>query len=118
VTARVRKPYVPPHACGKCPARWSGINIAHCSACHKTFGGVGPFDAHRAARYELGPARTVRVSKTKTAVRRAKRETRPYGQCYNPMDSGLVLNNHGVWESATADDRWDESAEGGDDGAA
>src|SRR5882672_4649620 len=35
-----------PHAC-RCGARWSGALTSHCSACHRTFGGVGSFDRHR-----------------------------------------------------------------------
>lgn len=38
-----------PHSCGKCDARWSGLNTAHCAAdgCHRTFSGVSAFDLHR-----------------------------------------------------------------------
>jgi len=32
----------------RCGARWTGLNRAHCSACHITFGGVASFDRHRA----------------------------------------------------------------------
>jgi hypothetical protein len=35
-----------PHTC-RCGTRWSGTRIAHCGACHETFSGVAPFDAHR-----------------------------------------------------------------------
>lgn len=35
-----------PHTC-RCGARWSGSRTAHCGACHETFSGVAPFDAHR-----------------------------------------------------------------------
>jgi hypothetical protein len=38
---------VKPHGCGGCDSRWSGSLTAHCAACHRSFGGVGPFDAHR-----------------------------------------------------------------------
>jgi hypothetical protein len=31
----------------RCGARWTGRRTAHCGACHRTFGGVGGFDAHR-----------------------------------------------------------------------
>lgn len=32
----------------RCGAHWTGLNRAHCSACHITFGGVASFDRHRA----------------------------------------------------------------------
>jgi hypothetical protein len=36
-----------PFGC-RCGARWAGSNTAHCAGeCHRTFSGVGPFDAHR-----------------------------------------------------------------------
>lgn len=38
-----------PFACGRCEARWSGNLMAHCglTGCHRTFGSVTGFDAHR-----------------------------------------------------------------------
>src|SRR5262245_55341581 len=45
-----------PHACGGCDARWGGFNTAHCGTCHKTFGGVSGFDAHRSDGTCLDPA--------------------------------------------------------------
>lgn len=33
--------------CGGCPARWTGLTTAHCAGCHRTFGGIAGFDAHR-----------------------------------------------------------------------
>jgi len=38
-----------PHSCGRCDARWSGYDTAHCASCHVTFTGVSGFDAHRKA---------------------------------------------------------------------
>ncbi len=37
-----------PNRC-RCGTRWSGSNTCHCAAtaCHRTFTGVGAFDAHR-----------------------------------------------------------------------
>jgi len=35
-----------PHSC-HCGSRWAGSSTAHCGACHRTFTGVAPFDAHR-----------------------------------------------------------------------
>lgn len=29
-----------------CGARWSGLDVAHCAACHLTFTSVRPFDEH------------------------------------------------------------------------
>lgn len=39
------------HGCAGCRSRWAGSRTAHCAApyCHRTFSGVGPFDAHRLA---------------------------------------------------------------------
>lgn len=39
--------YRPPHGCGGCDARWTGVYMCHCTQCHITLGGVGPFDAHQ-----------------------------------------------------------------------
>lgn len=33
--------------CGGCDHRWSGLNIAHCAACHCTFTTISAFDVHR-----------------------------------------------------------------------
>jgi hypothetical protein len=33
--------------CARCPARWTGTRIAHCSGCHRSFGGLALFDMHR-----------------------------------------------------------------------
>lgn len=44
-----------PWAC-RCGTRWSGTRTAHCSACHRTFTGVGPFDRHRRGGHCLDPA--------------------------------------------------------------
>jgi hypothetical protein len=40
---------VRPNTCGGCDAEWHGTRVAHCAArnCHRTFAGVGLFDAHR-----------------------------------------------------------------------
>ena len=64
------------HGCNGCDASWSGFNIAHCAACHKTFGGVSGFDKHRAG---------------------SKDKTRRAGECSDPAEIGLVLNAHGTW---------------------
>lgn len=42
------------HACGGCPARWGGLNTAHCPACHATFTTVANFDSHRAGSHDRG----------------------------------------------------------------
>jgi len=44
----------PRFTCGGCDNRWSGFNRCHCSACHRTFGGVGLFDAHHRERRGKG----------------------------------------------------------------
>lgn len=56
--------------CGKCPARWTGTNMAHCSVCHSTFSTVANFDSHRD-----GSIGRVRCSTT-----------------------GLVQNSYGTWK--------------------
>ena len=38
--------YRPPHGCGKCKARWSGLRMCHCRGCHRTFTGLSTYDAH------------------------------------------------------------------------
>lgn len=42
------------HTCGGCDARWTSLRVAHCSACHRTFGGVSGFDLHRTQDGESG----------------------------------------------------------------
>lgn len=43
---RVRRP-AEIVCCGGCAARWSGTLIAHCGACHLSFGSTRWFDRHR-----------------------------------------------------------------------
>lgn len=38
----------------RCGANWTGLTVAHCSACHRTFAGPSLFDKHRTARGEHG----------------------------------------------------------------
>jgi len=59
------------HSCGRCGARWSGLDRAHCTACpaHRTFDDVELYDAHREA-----------------------------GQCLPPSRLGLVRNKGGIWQ--------------------
>lgn len=40
--------------CGGCPARWTGLAVAHCAGCHETFSALGLFDRHRTAVGERG----------------------------------------------------------------
>lgn len=42
---------VRPNTCSACEVTWTGLSVAHCAAksCHRTFAGVGLFDAHRTA---------------------------------------------------------------------
>lgn len=44
------------YTCSGCPNTWGGLNSAHCSACHRTFSGVGTFDKHRVRGRCLDPA--------------------------------------------------------------
>jgi hypothetical protein len=74
-TDTAKTPTRPPHGC-RCGARWFGAAIAHCAACHQTFGGVSSFDKHRAG---------------------TKDKTQLQGECARPSDIGLVQNERGVW---------------------
>lgn len=65
-----------PHGCHGCTTRWSGFGIAHCGACHETFGGVGGFDKHRAG---------------------SKDRRFQQGECTDPSLLGLERNVHGTW---------------------
>jgi hypothetical protein len=47
---------------------------AHCSVCHRTFSGVGPFDQHRRD-----------------------------GRCIDPATLGMAPNGHGVWRNLIPD---------------
>jgi hypothetical protein len=40
--------------CGGCTATWTAPGAAHCSGCHRSFSGVGLFDAHRSQYGERG----------------------------------------------------------------
>lgn len=40
--------------CGGCPARWRSRRLAHCGACHRSFGSVQLFDRHRLGYGEHG----------------------------------------------------------------
>jgi hypothetical protein len=71
-----KTPAKPTHGCNRCEARWYGFNMAHCSVCHRTFGGVGGFDKHRAGN---------------------KGGTQVQGECADPADIGLALNDRGTW---------------------
>lgn len=77
---------IAPHKCGKCPARWYGMTMAHCRACHGTFTGITAFTVHR-----VGPldGRVCDFSKLT--------EVRPgvFGQ---PSDSGWFERDQGVRE--------------------
>lgn len=36
-----------PHSCSVCGRRWNGFQECHCAACHRSFGAISSFDAHR-----------------------------------------------------------------------
>lgn len=72
--AAPRQSHIAPYRCGGCPNTWTGLAMAHCSACHRTFSGVSGFDQHRLR-----------------------------GVCVNPAERGLVLDQQvGVWRSPDA----------------
>lgn len=58
------------HGCGRCPSRWTGLRIAHCGSCHRTFSAVSTFDRHRVK-----------------------------GRCVDPVSIGLEANAHGVFRT-------------------
>jgi hypothetical protein len=62
------------HGCGRCGARWFGLERAHCTACsvHQTFDDVELCDTHR-----------------------------PDGSCAAPSALGLVKNKGGIWVRRT-----------------
>jgi len=35
------------YTCSSCPEWWTGTRTAHCSVCHRTFGGERGFTMHR-----------------------------------------------------------------------
>ncbi len=79
--ARRSPKIIPKITCGGCDARWTGLNAAHCSACHQTFSGIALFDMHR----------VIYACKDPTKVK----------HCGLP----LRLDN-GVWRSSHVDTRW------------
>lgn len=38
------------HSCSRCSFTWTGLRIAHCAGCHRTFSTPANFDIHR-SRY-------------------------------------------------------------------
>ncbi|RLK22626.1 hypothetical protein DER29_0463 [Micromonospora sp. M71_S20] len=54
----------------RCGASWSGLTIAHCACCHRTFSAVSTFDRHRRN-----------------------------GRCVDPVTVGLAANAHGVFRT-------------------
>lgn len=40
--------------CGGCTETWTALGACHCATCHRTFSGLGLFDAHRSPRGEHG----------------------------------------------------------------
>lgn len=43
--------------CGGCAVEWSGLAVAHCGACHRTFASVRLFDIHRSPVGKHGSCR-------------------------------------------------------------
>lgn len=71
--------------CRHCSTTWTGLKIAHCATCHRTFTTPANFDRHRAGIRENG--RTV---------------VQP-GECHDPALNGLVLNDRGQWAAPGRD---------------
>jgi hypothetical protein len=78
-----------PHGCGRCNARWGGLNTSHCSGCHETFTSLSAFDAHRTGSHANG---------TRT--------------CLPPTKAGLVQANrpYPCW-GTEGNDRWNDERE-------
>ena len=70
--------------CRHCGTTWTGLRLAHCAECHRTFSSVSTFDKHR-ARKQSGSKGEKRVI------------LREYGQCYDPADDSMVQNDRGHW---------------------
>ena len=66
--------------CGRCGARWRGVNACHCGGCHRTFSGPTLFDLHRSAR-----------------------GTADHGTCLDPATltkgGALELRDDGIWHA-------------------
>lgn len=45
---------LPKAVCGGCSATWQSLALAHCGACHRSFGSVDLFDRHRLGYGEHG----------------------------------------------------------------
>lgn len=63
--------------CGGCDAWWTGAQVAHCGACHRTFTRVSNFDRHRRG-----------------------------GECRHPTEVGLALTGRAYPCWAAADHRY------------
>lgn len=70
--------------CRPCGTTWTGLRIAHCGSCHRTFTTVASFDRHRAG----------------TKDRRLKA-----GECHDPVEVGQVQNQRGQWHKADPESR-------------
>jgi hypothetical protein len=40
-------PKIETYSCSRCTNRWTSLEEAHCSVCHKTYRDVPAFDKHR-----------------------------------------------------------------------
>ncbi len=69
--------------CRHCDTTWTGLRIAHCAKCHRTFTTPANFDKHRAG------------SRTLSVVA---------GECHDPSLNGLVENDRGQWAAPGRDD--------------
>jgi len=56
--------------CIICSERWTSKSLAHCTACHRTFGGVGGFDKHRDNGRCIDPMELGMEIKERTWVRK------------------------------------------------
>jgi hypothetical protein len=42
------------NTCSGCTTTWTGTRLCHCGNCHRSFSGVGHFDAHRSQYGDRG----------------------------------------------------------------
>jgi hypothetical protein len=57
----------------KCDAKWSGLRVEHCPACHETFTGTEAGDAHRIVQREDAEGNEYRRCLTANEMRSLKR---------------------------------------------
>lgn len=85
--------------CPRCNAWWTGLNTAHCAACHETFTGITAFDAHRTGSH---------TESGESIVDKGRTEPRGPRRCVPPESVGLVDAGRAYpcWGFPGNDNRW------------